>query len=232
MAAFNPSKLPLWTRWGRYPAVPEGRIPRSKRCFDLILLLAAAPLWLPLLAITAVVVRCSIGRPVLFSQQRPGLGARLFLLRKFRTMTNACDATGQLLPDSERLTAAGRWLRASSLDELPGLLSVLRGEISLVGPRPLLPAYLPLYTPDQARRHQVLPGITGWAQVNGRNRIPWEEKFEMDVWYVDHASLGLDLYIIMRTLLKVLRREGISADGQATMPVFAGTPENALSRRP
>jgi lipopolysaccharide/colanic/teichoic acid biosynthesis glycosyltransferase len=138
-------------------------------------------------------------------------------------MTNACDAAGQLLPDSERLTTAGRWLRASSLDELPGLLSVLRGQISLVGPRPLLPSYLPLYTAVEARRHEVLPGVTGWAQVNGRNRVTWEEKFRMDVWYVDHASLGLDLYILLRTVWKVVWRKDISAAGEATMPAFTGS---------
>jgi lipopolysaccharide/colanic/teichoic acid biosynthesis glycosyltransferase len=142
-------------------------------------------------------------------------------------MTNVRDAAGQLLPDGERLTASGRWLRATSVDELPGLLSVLRGEMSLVGPRPLLPSYLPLYSPEEARRHEVLPGITGWAQVNGRNKLSWEGKFQMDVWYVDHASVGLDLYILFQTIWKVLRRKDVSADGEATMPLFTGHSRSA-----
>lgn len=215
---------PRWTRWGRYPSSRTARYPGRKRIFDLGLLLAASPVWLPLLALAALVVRWKLGRPVLFSHLRPGLGGHLFSMVKFRTMTDACDTNGDLLPDSARLTTAGRWLRASSIDELPSLLAVLRGDLSLVGPRPLLPAYLPLYTPVQARRHEVPPGITGWAQVNGRNKLSWEDKFLMDVWYVDHASMGLDFYILLCTMWKVARRKDISADGEATMPVFTGTP--------
>ncbi len=158
----------------------------------------------------------------MFRQQRPGLHGRPFLLLKFRTMTDARDASGTLLPDAARLTAFGRFLRAASLDELPELLNVLKGDMSLVGPRPLLMQYLGRYTPEQARRHEVRPGITGWAQVNGRNAISWEEKFRLDVWYVDHQSLWLDIRIIAMTIGKILKREGISHPGQATMEEFTG----------
>ena len=167
-------------------------------------------------------IRCKLGTPVLFRQQRPGLGGRPFWLLKFRTMTEARDAAGNLLPDAQRLTGFGRFLRATSLDELPELLNVLKGDMSLVGPRPLLMQYLDRYTPEQARRHEVRPGITGWAQVNGRNAITWEEKFKLDVWYVDNWSLWLDIKIIFMTVWKIFKREGISQPGQATMEEFRG----------
>lgn len=161
-------------------------------------------------------------RPVFFSQIRPGLNGKPFRMLKFRTMTDACDSDGNLLPDAQRLTPFGRFLRSSSLDELPGLWSVLKGDMSLVGPRPLLMEYLPLYTPEQARRHEVRPGITGWAQVNGRNALTWEEKFKLDVWYVDNHSFWLDLRILWMTVSKVLRKDGINAAGEATMSRFTG----------
>ncbi|MHB0856560.1 MAG: sugar transferase [Anaerolineae bacterium] len=197
----------------------------GKRLFDLLCAAPALVLLAPLLGLTALAVRITLGRPILFRQQRPGLGARPFELIKFRTMAGARDAQGHPLPDAQRLTRLGRFLRASSLDELPELWNVLRGDMSLVGPRPLLMQYLPLYTPEQARRHHVRPGITGWAQVNGRNALTWERKFALDVWYVDHLSLCLDLRILARTAWKVLAREGISQAGQATMPEFLGVPE-------
>jgi lipopolysaccharide/colanic/teichoic acid biosynthesis glycosyltransferase len=184
--------------------------------FGLLLLLA-----LPLLLLAAV-VRRKLGSPVLFHQLRPGLHGRPFLMVKFRTMTDAHDQYGHLLPDSERLTPFGRFLRSSSLDELPELWNVLRGEMSLVGPRPLLMEYLPLYSPAQARRHDVRPGITGWAQVNGRNAVTWDDRFLMDVWYVEQKSFRLDIEILWLTLRKVIVREGISAQGEATMPRFTG----------
>ena len=195
----------------------------TKRLFDLAVVLIALPLWLPLLVVLGLLVRLKIGSPVLFAQTRPGLDGKPFKLVKFRTMTDERDASGALLPDSQRLTTFGRWLRSTSLDELPELWNVLKGEMSLVGPRPLLVEYLPLYTPHQARRHEVLPGITGWAQVNGRNAISWEEKFDYDVWYVDNRSLGLDLRILAMTAAKTLRREGISGAGEATMSRFEGS---------
>ena len=164
-----------------------------KRVFDLLVVVLCAVIWLPMVVLLGLVVRFLIGSPVLFRHTRPGRGARPFNLLKFRTMTNARDAQGKLLPDAERLTRFGRFLRSTSLDELPELFNVLKGEMSLVGPRPLLMEYLPLYNPEQARRHEVRPGITGWAQVNGRNAISWEKKFELDVWYVDHQSLWLDI---------------------------------------
>jgi lipopolysaccharide/colanic/teichoic acid biosynthesis glycosyltransferase len=186
---------------------------------------AAAGLLLlaPVLAGVALAIRARMGSPVLFRQARPGLRGQPFEVVKFRTMRHAMGSDGKPLPDSERLTALGRILRASSLDELPQLWNVLRGDLSLVGPRPLLMQYLPRYSPEQARRHDVLPGITGWAQVNGRNAISWEEKFALDVWYVDHWSLALDLKILALTLLKVVNRSGISREGHATMPEFMGT---------
>jgi sugar transferase EpsL len=193
-----------------------------KRCLDLIFVLGSALFWLPIIAVLALLVRRKLGSPVLFRQPRPGRNAAVFELLKFRTMTNARDSRGQLLPDAQRLTTFGRWLRATSLDELPELFNVIKGEMSLVGPRPLLIQYLPLYTAEQARRHEVLPGITGWAQINGRNTLSWEEKFQHDIWYVDHQSLGLDVKILAATMLKVIRRDGISAAGEATMPPFTG----------
>lgn len=186
---------------------------------------AAAGLLLlsPVLGAVALAIRARMGSPVLFVQERPGLRGRPFRVVKFRTMRHALDSSGRPLPDAERLTRLGRFLRASSLDELPQLWNVLRGELSLVGPRPLLMQYLPRYTPEQARRHDVLPGITGWAQVNGRNALTWEEKFALDVWYVDHWSLALDLRILALTAARVVRRHGIAQEGHVTMPEFMGT---------
>jgi sugar transferase EpsL len=195
----------------------------GKRALDLTLTLPALLLLLPVGLIVAALVRLRLGSPVLFRQVRPGYGGRPFTMYKFRTMTDARDASGQLLPDAVRLTAFGRFLRSSSLDELPGLWNVITGEMSLVGPRPLLTEYLALYTPFQARRHEVLPGITGWAQVNGRNATSWGQRFRHDVWYVEHVSLWLDLYILALTILKVVRREGVSAVGHVTMPSFTGS---------
>ena len=197
-----------------------------KRLLDLGLVVLSAPLWAPVMLGLAVLVRFKLGAPVFFRQARPGLGGRVFELVKFRSMTGARDAQGRLLPDAVRLTRFGRWLRASSLDELPELFNVLKGDMSLVGPRPLLMEYLGRYTPEQARRHEVLPGITGWAQVHGRNALTWADKFKLDVWYVDHGSLGLDLKILALTVMKVLQREGISAEGEATMPEFRGRQES------
>jgi len=198
-------------------------VPLSKRLFDLILTVVGLSLLAPLLLLLAVLVWIFHGWPIIFSQERPGYRGKPFRVYKFRSMSNACDAQGNLLPDAERLTPFGRFLRASSLDELPELLNVLRGEMSLVGPRPLLMAYLDRYTPEQARRHDVLPGITGWAQINGRNCLSWEDKFRLDVWYVDHWSLGLDVKILLLTVWKVLKREGISQPGHATMEEFRGS---------
>ncbi|SEJ65733.1 Sugar transferase involved in LPS biosynthesis (colanic, teichoic acid) [Deinococcus reticulitermitis] len=194
-----------------------------KRLFDVVGAAALLVLLSPVLLLVALLVRRFLGRPVLFVQERPGLGGRPFLMYKFRTMRDAKDARGEPLPDSERLTSLGRVLRATSLDELPELYNVLRGDMSLVGPRPLLMEYLPLYSPEQARRHEVRPGVTGWAQVNGRNALSWEEKFKLDVWYVDHQSLALDLRILGLTLAKVLKREGINAAGEATAARFTGS---------
>ncbi|MDP2318105.1 MAG: sugar transferase [Acidobacteriota bacterium] len=194
----------------------------TKRLFDLVASLALLVALSPLLAIVALVVRLGIGTPVLFRQQRPGRGASPFLLLKFRTMTEQRDAAGQLLSDRERLPPLGRTLRSLSIDELPELWNVVKGEMSLVGPRPLLVEYLPLYSREQARRHEVRPGITGWAQVNGRNALTWERRFALDVWYVDHVSLALDLRILLKTVAGVVRREGIAADGHTTMPKFTG----------
>lgn len=197
-----------------------------KRLFDFAFaLLGLIALALPLL-ILVVLVRRKLGSPVFFHQVRPGLDGRPFEMIKFRTMTDERGPDGQLLPDAVRLTSFGRFLRATSLDELPELWNVLKGDMSLVGPRPLLMEYLPLYTPEQARRHEVRPGVTGWAQVNGRNAISWEEKFALDVWYVEHQSLWLDIKILWLTVKKVLVREGISAAGDATMPIFKGKNES------
>ncbi|MBE3575648.1 MAG: sugar transferase [Firmicutes bacterium] len=192
----------------------------AKRGLDIIGAGAGIVLLWPLLLAIAVAVRVALGRPVLFRQVRPGLHGKPFTLYKFRTMRDSRDAAGNLLPDEQRLTRFGRFLRSTSLDELPELFNVLRGDMSLVGPRPLLMEYLDRYTPEQARRHEVKPGITGWAQIHGRNALSWEDKFRLDVWYVDHWSLWLDLKILCITVLKVFRREGISAAGSATMPEF------------
>jgi lipopolysaccharide/colanic/teichoic acid biosynthesis glycosyltransferase len=181
----------------------------------------------PVIALVAFAIRLDMGAPVLFWQQRPGLGGKPFILTKFRTMRDAHRADGQPLPDSERLTPLGRFLRATTLDELPELWNVLRGDMSLVGPRPLLMRYLNRYTPQEARRHEVRPGLTGWAQINGRNAISWPEKFALDVWYVDHWSVPLDMKIIFITILKVLQRHGINAEGEATMPEFGLDREEA-----
>ena len=189
---------------------------------DILVAIVALMLLAPPLLLLSVLVRIRFGSPVLFRQVRPGLHGRPFMMVKFRTMTDVRGADGELLPDDKRLTPFGRFLRASSLDELPELWNVLRGEMSLVGPRPLLMDYLPLYTHEQARRHEVRPGITGWAQVNGRNAVSWDERFKLDVWYVDHRSLCLDLRILWLTVRKVIVREGISAQGEATMPRFTG----------
>ena len=196
-----------------------------KRVLDLVLVLISAPLWGPLLVGVALLVRWRIGSPVLFRQERPGLGGRIYRMSKFRSMTEERGSDGLLLPDAQRLRPFGRWLRSTSLDELPELLNVLGGSMSLVGPRPLLTRYLERYSPEQRRRHDLPPGITGWAQVSGRNALTWDEKFACDVWYVDNASLGLDLWILARTVWTVLRRDGISAAGEATMPEFMGTVE-------
>jgi len=193
-----------------------------KRIFDLFGATLAVVLFSPMILIVALRIRRQMGAPILFRQTRPGLDGRPFEMVKFRTMRDALDAQGNPLPDADRLTDFGRFLRSSSLDELPELWNVLKGDMSLVGPRPLLMEYLPLYSPAQARRHEVRPGITGWAQVNGRNAISWDEKFAFDVWYVDNRSLWLDLKIIWLTIRKVVSREGISAAGEATMPKFQG----------
>lgn len=193
-----------------------------KRMIDILGSLAALLVLLPVILLVAAAIRWRMGAPVLFRQLRPGLHGQPFEMIKFRTMLNATDAQGRPLPDAERLTALGRFLRAASLDELPELWNVLKGDMSLVGPRPLLMEYLELYSPEQARRHEVKPGITGWAQVNGRNAISWEEKFMHDVWYVDNRSLRLDLKILLLSVVKVFGRQGISADGEATMPRFRG----------
>ncbi len=194
-----------------------------KRLIDLMATSLVLILFAPVMALVGLAIRLTIGGPVLFRQVRPGYRARPFPLYKFRTMTEAYDDNGTPRPDVERLTRLGGLLRRASLDELPQLWNVLRGDLSLVGPRPLLMHYLPLYTPEQARRHDVRPGITGWAQVHGRNAIGWEQKFELDTWYVDHWTLGLDIKILAMTVLKVLNMEGISGKGEATMAPFTGT---------
>ena len=207
----------------------------GKRLFDLSIALPALIVLLPVLAVTTVLVRVFLGTPVIFRQERPGLHGKPFFILKFRSMTDERDAEGHLLPDDRRLTKFGRFLRASSLDELPELWNVISGKMSLVGPRPLRLDYLALYNAEQIRRHDILPGITGWAQVNGRNAISWERRFELDVWYVDHCSCWLDVQILLMTLIKVFSRSGISADGHATMPSFRGSapssvmPQNEVS---
>lgn len=195
----------------------------TKRLIDIVVAGAALLLLWPLLLLLALLVRTRLGSPVLFSQVRPGLQGKPFRMVKFRSMTDARDAQGQLLPDAVRLTPFGRFLRASSLDELPELWNVLKGDMSLVGPRPLLMEYLPLYSTEQARRHQVRPGITGWAQVNGRNAISWDDKFRLDVWYVDNRSLALDLRILALTFWRVVKPQGINAPNSATAEKFTGS---------
>ncbi len=199
----------------------------AKRALDLVGASVGLLVTAPVMAGAALAIRATMGPPVLFAQPRPGLGGRTFTMYKFRTMREASDEAGRPLPDEARLTRLGRVLRASSIDELPALLNVLRGDMSLVGPRPLLVRYLERYTPEQSRRHTVKPGITGWAQINGRNALTWEEKFEHDVWYVDHRSIWLDLRILARTVIAVLRRDGIAHEGAATMPEFMGTSSRA-----
>ncbi|PWA12645.1 sugar transferase [Pueribacillus theae] len=197
-----------------------------KRSVDIIVSLICIVLFSIVLLFTAIIVRAKLGSPVIFKQKRPGLHGRPFWLYKFRTMTDERDENGNLLPDDMRLTKAGRMIRKLSLDELPQLFNVLKGDLSLVGPRPLLMEYLPLYSEEQARRHDVKPGITGWAQVNGRNALSWEEKFALDVWYVDHQSFWLDLKIILLTIVKVFKSEGINQENHATVERFTGTPKS------
>jgi lipopolysaccharide/colanic/teichoic acid biosynthesis glycosyltransferase len=198
----------------------------GKRVVDLVLTIPAMVVLAPLLAVIACLVRLKLGTPVLFRQRRPGLHGRPFTVLKFRTMSDRRDADGKLLPDAQRLTSFGKLLRSTSVDELPELVNVLKGEMSLVGPRPLMMKYLDRYTREQMRRHEVKPGIAGWAQVNGRNDISWEDKFALDVWYVDHQSLWLDLRIIALTFWKTIKREGISRAGHVTAPEFMGTAEH------
>jgi sugar transferase EpsL len=196
----------------------------GKRLLDLAMTIPLTIVLSPVVGVVAIMVRLKLGAPVLFRHERPGLDGKPFIMLKFRTMTEARNPSGQLRPDAERITPFGRFLRASSLDELPELFNVLKGDMSLVGPRPLLMQYLERYTPEQMRRQNVRPGITGWAQVNGRNAISWEEKFALDCWYIDNISLRLDLLILLRTIGQVLRRKSISQEGHATMSEFLGTP--------
>ncbi len=196
----------------------------GKRFFDLVLVIPGLILISPMLLLVAIVAKFKIGSPVLFQQERPGIHGKIFKMIKFRSMRNDRDANGELLPDEVRLVPFGKLLRATSLDEFPELWNVIKGEMSLVGPRPLLAKYLDRYNSTQARRHEVRPGITGWAQINGRNAITWEEKFDYDVWYVDNLSFFLDVKILALTVLKVFKRSGTSAEGHATMPEFLGTP--------
>lgn len=195
-----------------------------KRLIDIVVAALALVLLAPVILIVALLVRVKLGSPVLFRQRRPGLHARPFTILKFRTMLDTRGPDGSLSPDAERLTSFGRWLRSTSIDELPELWNVLKGDMSLVGPRPLLMHYLPLYSCEQARRHEVRPGLTGLAQIKGRNSLRWEQKFALDVWYIDHRSLALDAKILLASVISVLRRRGISAAGSATMPEFTGSP--------
>jgi sugar transferase EpsL len=197
-----------------------------KRAIDVVLVVIGMVLLAPLFAVLAWKVRRELGRPVLFRQLRPGLDGQLFELRKFRTMTDDRGPDGELLPDEQRLTEFGSWLRSTSLDELPEMVNVLKGEMSLVGPRPLLVEYLERYSPQQARRHEVRPGITGWSQINGRNDMSWDDKLALDVWYVDHRSLWLDVRILLRTLWVTVTRQGVSLDGHATTVRFMGSERN------
>ena len=194
-----------------------------KRLFDFIVALCALLTLLPVIIVVATLIRFKLGSPILFTQNRPGLNGEIFKMIKFRTMLDAKDKRGNLLPDELRMTKFGSFLRSTSLDELPGLFNVLKGDMSLVGPRPLLVQYLPLYNKEQARRHNVCPGITGWAQVNGRNAISWEQKFELDFWYVNNQSMWLDLKILLLTVKKVFIRDGINADGYVTIEPFKGS---------
>lgn len=194
----------------------------AKRVFDVLVVLSAIPVWVPIFVMTAVLVRLQLGAPILFRQARPGYRGRVFEMLKFRTMTDERDATGGLLPDNRRLTKFGRWLRSTSMDEVPELLNVLVGEMSLVGPRPLLTQYLARYSERQSQRHDVPPGLTGWTQINGRNALSWQQKFELDLWYVEHRSFALDVRILARTFWQVAARRGISAPGSETMPEFLG----------
>lgn len=196
---------------------------RLKRFFDVVVSLVGGLALFPLMVLVVLLVSCRLGRPVFFLQERPGLNGIPFLMIKFRTMSDARDTNGELLPDVDRLTSLGRFLRSTSLDELPELWNVLKGDMSLVGPRPLLVEYLPLYSERQSRRHDVRPGVTGWAQVNGRNALSWEEKFELDVWYVENHSLWLDIKILFLTVWKVVKRDDISQQGEATMTRFTGS---------
>lgn len=200
--------------------------PASKRIFDLFATLLGLLILSPFILLTALLVRLFLGSPILFSQKRPGYKGQPFYIFKFRTMTDASDPDGNLLPDARRLTALGRFLRALSLDEWPELFNILRGEMSIVGPRPLLMEYLERYSPEQMRRHDVYPGLTGWAQVNGRNALTWPEKFRLDVWYVDNWTFWLDIRIILMTVWKVFKREGISQPGQATAEYFMGNADD------
>jgi len=211
--------------------LPAG-IPLIKRLFDLTATIAGLVIISPFLLIISLLVWIKLGLPILYRQQRPGLKGKPFLIYKFRSMTYVQDDSGKLLPDSDRLTGFGRFLRSSSLDELPELLNVVKGEMSLVGPRPLLMKYLDRYSAEQKRRHNVLPGITGWAQVNGRNALNWQDKFRLDVWYVDHWSFWLDIRILLMTIGKVFRREGITQTGHATAEEFLGDIESDNSQHP
>ena len=208
---------------------PRGN-PVVKRIFDLLTLVPGLLLLSPLILLTSLLVLLFLGRPLIFRQKRPGYKGRPFYIYKFRTMNNASDPGGKLLPDAQRLTKLGRFLRALRLDELPELFNILKGEMSLVGPRPLLMEYLERYSPEQMRRHDVYPGLTGWAQINGRNAITWQDKFALDIWYVDHWSFWLDIKIILMTLWKVLSREGISQPGQATTEYFMGNSDDKQDR--
>ncbi|HJR82831.1 MAG TPA: sugar transferase [Sphingomicrobium sp.] len=201
-----------------------------KRLLDIAVAAAGLLVLSPLIGAVALLVRAKLGRPVLFRQQRPGLRGKPFMLVKFRTMLDSSDRNGSALPDSARLTGFGRWLRSTSLDELPELWNVLKGDMSLVGPRPLLMHYLPLYSAEEARRHEVRPGLTGWAQVNGRNALSWPDKFRHDVWYVDNWSLALDLRILAASVASVLGRHGIAAADEATMPEFTGSSDRRADR--
>jgi len=218
------------TDWSSRKPVARFYLRGGKRIADIVLGIPMLLTVSPLLGLVSATVRLCLGTPVLFRQVRPGRDGRPFTMYKFRTMRNGHDAEGKSLPDEKRITRFGRFLRSTSLDELPELFNVLKGDMSLVGPRPLLMQYLGRYTPEQARRHEVRPGITGWAQVNGRNAITWEEKFALDVWYVDHQTFRLDLKILLRTMAKVFSREGINAGGEATMPEFMGSPSTEARR--
>jgi len=205
--------------------ISQRRVPACKRIFDILFSTTVLLLLFPLILAIALIILCMEGWPVVFTQERPGMGGKSFCMYKFRSMREKRDSNGKLLPDEERMTGLGKFLRRTSLDELPEFFNVFKGEMSVVGPRPLLTQYLERYTPEQARRHSVLPGVTGWAQVNGRNALTWEDKFRLDVWYVENWSFGLDLRIILMTICKVFQGEGISQSGHASMPEFMGSQE-------